>query len=177
MRASESLHNDETALRRAVDTTPAFIHAGRPDGYLDYFNRGWLDFLGRSLEEVCGWKWTESIHPEDVEAVATKLLALSWNALEQQWNSIAPPLPRDFVRVIVGYALTCKLRLPAVANTIEEARYQARKHNRSHLLASDLRAALLNYRIPSDAALQRAFEARERLELQARPAQAHLKRL
>jgi hypothetical protein len=30
----------EEALRRAVDTTPAFIHTARPDGYLDYFNRG-----------------------------------------------------------------------------------------------------------------------------------------
>jgi hypothetical protein len=26
----------EDALRRAVDTTPAFIHTVRPDGYLDY---------------------------------------------------------------------------------------------------------------------------------------------
>ena len=60
MKASESLQNDQStanehALRRAVDTTPAFIHTSRPDGYLDYFNRGWLDFLGKSLEEVCDW--------------------------------------------------------------------------------------------------------------------------
>jgi hypothetical protein len=47
----------EDALRRAVDTTPAFIHTARPDGYLDYFNRGWLDFLGKPLEDVCGWRW------------------------------------------------------------------------------------------------------------------------
>jgi hypothetical protein len=57
MNGSESLQNDqsgatEDALRRAVDTTPAFIHTARPDGYLDYFNRGWLDFLGKSLEDV-----------------------------------------------------------------------------------------------------------------------------
>src|SRR5947208_10839565 len=45
----------EDVLRRAVDTKPAFIHTARPDGYLDYFNRGWLDFLGKSLEEVCDW--------------------------------------------------------------------------------------------------------------------------
>ena len=60
MKASEPLQNDEStanemALHRAVDTTPAFIHTGRPDGYLDYFNRGWLDFFGKSLEEVCDW--------------------------------------------------------------------------------------------------------------------------
>jgi len=62
----------EDALRRAVDTTPAFIHTARPDGYLDYFNRGWLDFLGKSLEEVCGWRWTESVHPEDVATIVQK---------------------------------------------------------------------------------------------------------
>src|SRR6266702_7703380 len=62
----------EHALRRAVDTTPAFIHTGRPDGYLDYFNRGWLDFFGKSLEEVCGWKWTECVHPEDVATLIQK---------------------------------------------------------------------------------------------------------
>src|SRR5438067_37386 len=62
----------EDALRRAVDTTPAFIHTARPDGYLDYFNRGWLDFLGKSLEDVCGWRWTESVHPEDVAEIVQK---------------------------------------------------------------------------------------------------------
>src|SRR5438477_2628832 len=62
----------EDALRRAVDTTPAFIHTARPDGYLDSFNRGWLDFLGKSLEDVCGWRWTESVHPEDVDGIVQK---------------------------------------------------------------------------------------------------------
>src|SRR5207302_1020786 len=62
----------EDALRRAVDTTPAFIHTARPDGFLDYFNRGWLDFLGKSLENVCGWRWTESVHPEDVATLVQK---------------------------------------------------------------------------------------------------------
>src|SRR4051812_7584456 len=74
MKASESLRNDESAaaedaLRRAVDTTPALIHTARADGYLDYFNRGWLDFLGKSLEDVCGWRWTESVHPDDVDRI------------------------------------------------------------------------------------------------------------
>src|SRR5437016_4421052 len=77
MKANETLHNDEsaaneTALHRAVDTTPAFIHTGRPDGYLDYFNRGWLEFFGKSLEEVRGWRWTESVHPEDVAGLVQK---------------------------------------------------------------------------------------------------------
>jgi PAS domain S-box-containing protein len=77
MKASESLQNDqstttENALWLAFDATPAFIHTARPDGYFDYFDRGWLDFLGKSLEDVCGWRWTESVHPEDVGGIVQK---------------------------------------------------------------------------------------------------------
>src|SRR6266480_2090478 len=77
MKASKSLQNNqstasENALRRAVDTTPAFIHTARPDGYIDYFNRGWLDFFGKSLDDVCGWRWTETVHPDDVAAIVQK---------------------------------------------------------------------------------------------------------
>ncbi len=77
MKASKFLQNDqstasENALRSAVDTTPAFIHTARPDGYIDYFNRGWLDFFGKSLDDVCGWRWTETVHPDDVAAIVQK---------------------------------------------------------------------------------------------------------
>src|ERR1700749_1485408 len=77
MKASTSLQNDQSTatekeLHRAVDTTPAFIHTARPDGYIDYFNRGWLEFFGKSLEDVCGWRWTETVHPEDVAAIVQK---------------------------------------------------------------------------------------------------------
>jgi hypothetical protein len=95
---------------------------------------------------------------EDLEAVAAKLLALRWNSEEQKrTTSGAAPHP-DFIRVVVGYALTCKMRLPAVAATVEEARFQARKNGRSQVVATDIRTALFDYQIPSDQALQQAFE-------------------
>src|SRR5580692_3391318 len=62
----------EDALRLVIDTTPALIHTGRPDGYLDYFNRSWREYTGKSLEELCGWRWTDSIHPEDVAGIIQK---------------------------------------------------------------------------------------------------------
>jgi hypothetical protein len=49
-------------------------------------------------------------------------------------------------------------RLPAVADTITEGRHQARVHGRASIAATDLRNALLNYKIPSDEALQNAFQ-------------------
>jgi hypothetical protein len=99
---------------------------------------------------------------EDLEAVAAKLLSSRWNLHDEQWSVSGPKPHRDFVRMVVGYALTCKMRLPAVANTVEEARYQARRQGRSQILATDIRAALLVYQIPSDEALQQAFQPTEK---------------
>ena len=87
MKASESLQNGqsidpEKALRIAFDGTPAFIQSARPDGDFDYFNRCWLHFLGKSsLEDVCGWHWTESVHPEDAAALVQK-----WHAVLASGN-------------------------------------------------------------------------------------------
>jgi PAS domain S-box-containing protein len=59
-------------LRLLIDSAPALIHTALPDGYLDFFNQGWLDYVGRSLEDLLGWRWTEYIHPEDVEEIVQK---------------------------------------------------------------------------------------------------------
>jgi len=62
----------EDRLRLVVDTTPAMLHSGRPDGYLDFFNKRWLEYVGLSLDNMCGWRWTRVIHPDDVEEVVGK---------------------------------------------------------------------------------------------------------
>jgi formate hydrogenlyase transcriptional activator len=62
----------ESRLRLVVDTTPAMLYSSRPDGYLDFFNKRWLDYLGLSLDELCGWGWTAAIHPEDLERLVGK---------------------------------------------------------------------------------------------------------
>ncbi len=59
-------------FRLLIDSAPALIHTGLPDGYLDFFNQAWLDYVGRSLEDLLGWRWTEYIHPEDVEGIVQK---------------------------------------------------------------------------------------------------------
>jgi PAS domain S-box-containing protein len=64
---SESLN-----IQLLVDSIPALIHTGRPDGYLDYFNKRWLEYLGISLDKMAGWNWTAVIHPEDVDGIVAK---------------------------------------------------------------------------------------------------------
>jgi len=63
---------DPATLQELVDSVPALIHTARPDGYLDFFNRRWLDWVGLRLEDLEGWKWTAAIHPDDVDALVTK---------------------------------------------------------------------------------------------------------
>jgi PAS domain S-box-containing protein len=59
-------------LRLLIDSTPGLIHTALPDGYLDFFNQTWLRYVGRSSEDLQGWKWTASIHPDDVEGMVEK---------------------------------------------------------------------------------------------------------
>src|SRR5271154_7023053 len=67
--ASSGHQPDSPNIQLLVDSIPALIHTSRPDGYLDYFNRPWLEYLGATLEQVSGWNWTAFIHPEDVEGI------------------------------------------------------------------------------------------------------------
>jgi PAS domain-containing protein len=55
-------------FRLVLDSTSVLIHSARPDGYVDFLNQGWLDYLGLPLEDVRGWGWTNAFHPDDVEA-------------------------------------------------------------------------------------------------------------
>ncbi len=63
---------DSVDIQVLVDSIPALIHTARPDGYLDYFNMPWLDYLGVTLDKVEGWNWTAFIHPDDLEGILTK---------------------------------------------------------------------------------------------------------
>src|SRR6185369_2577374 len=59
-------------LRRITDSLPALIHTARPDGHIDFFNRPWLEYVGHRLEDLEGWKWTASIHPDDRNGILEK---------------------------------------------------------------------------------------------------------
>jgi PAS domain S-box-containing protein len=65
-RAEDAVRRSEDRLRLVIDTTPAMIHSARPDGDLDFFNKRWLEYLGVSLDDLLGWRWTSVIHPDDL---------------------------------------------------------------------------------------------------------------
>jgi PAS domain S-box-containing protein len=68
----EELRASERKYRLLVDTTPAFVHTALPNGEVDFYNRGWLEYVGLPLTDLLGWGWTCMIHPEDVETIVPK---------------------------------------------------------------------------------------------------------
>ena len=52
--SSVDRRRSEDRLRLVIDTAPAMLHSARPDGYVDFFNKRWLEYVGVSLEEFLG---------------------------------------------------------------------------------------------------------------------------
>lgn len=48
-----------------VNTAPLMLWTANTEGLCDFFNRGWLEFTGRTLEQEWGDGWVEGVHPED----------------------------------------------------------------------------------------------------------------
>jgi PAS domain S-box-containing protein len=70
---NSSINDQSLSPRQIIDLAPALIHTARPDGYLDFFNRRWLDFTGQPLEKLLGWGWASCIHPDEVEPFVQKM--------------------------------------------------------------------------------------------------------
>jgi len=65
-RPVEALTSHEQELHLLVETIPALVWRAGPDGNIEYVNKRVLEYLGKPLEEIIGWGWAESIHPDDV---------------------------------------------------------------------------------------------------------------
>jgi len=65
--AEQSLRESEQRFRVITDASPILVWMSGTDKLCYYFNKGWLDFVGRTLEQEAGNGWTENLHPEDFE--------------------------------------------------------------------------------------------------------------
>jgi PAS domain-containing protein len=80
--------SEKTTLfyKKIFDDFPALIWMAGTDGLCWYFNKNWLDFRGRTLEEESGNGWTEGVHKEDFEHCLEVYLT-HFNKQESfQWN-------------------------------------------------------------------------------------------
>lgn len=110
----------EERFRLVADTAPVMIWMTDQEKACTFFNQGWFDFTGRSLEEELGNGWIKGIHPDDrVEALETynnhfdeqSAFRIESRVLrhdgEYRWLSVYAKPFYDFNKSFKGYIGAC----------------------------------------------------------------------
>ena len=73
-RAEDALRKSERQFRLLVETIPALVWCGTPEGELDYLNQRAVEYLGHTAESLAGGRWLELVHPDQRDATVRRWL-------------------------------------------------------------------------------------------------------
>jgi PAS domain S-box-containing protein len=68
-------NNVRQRFRDLLDATPLMTWMSGPDAMCTFFNKAWLEFRGRTMEDETGNGWTEGVHPDDRDLCLETYLA------------------------------------------------------------------------------------------------------
>lgn len=72
--SEQKLADSRDYYLKILDEIPNPIWRAGPDAKCDYFNKSWLSFTGRSLEDEKEDGWVTGVHPDDVERCVNEYL-------------------------------------------------------------------------------------------------------
>ena len=61
------LRESEERFRVVADSAPVLIWMSGLDKLCTFFNKGWLEFTGRTMDQEMGNGWAEGVHPDDLQ--------------------------------------------------------------------------------------------------------------
>ncbi len=79
--ARKKIEESEKHFRQLSDMMPAKISNTDVNGNLLYFNRKWLDYTGKSFEELRNFGFHSIMHPDEMEEFSTKFLYANKNKI------------------------------------------------------------------------------------------------
>lgn len=87
-RSNFELQESERSLRELTEAIPQQIWRALADGTIAYCNTHLLRFTGRTQEQMCGDRFFEAVHPEDVNRFRQAWMAAlqSCSGLEGEWR-------------------------------------------------------------------------------------------
>jgi PAS domain S-box-containing protein len=63
----EALRASEQRWRNLTEALPQLVWSAMPDGACDYFSAQWTEHTGVLEPDLLGWRWLETLHPDDRE--------------------------------------------------------------------------------------------------------------
>ena len=66
-RTEDGLQESQQRFQTMADTAPVMIWMSGTDKLYTFFNKQWLQFTGRTLDQERGNGWSENVHPTDLE--------------------------------------------------------------------------------------------------------------
>jgi PAS domain S-box-containing protein len=63
--AEKELRNINVGIHILAESIPHLVWSSNPDGVYDYYNTRFLNYFGKTLDQMQSWTWFEALHPDD----------------------------------------------------------------------------------------------------------------